>query len=123
MTPHSLSTKRLLKYLPPKGMPLNPSGSEIIKFSYARDSIAPYDHIFDTFVKDFKFSEAAQYIEAAMKEKHTITEQGPFRLKLLPSQPGAQEEVDLLLGGGVSGKECYVERKRICMYQDENRGK
>jgi hypothetical protein len=47
MTPHSPTTKRLLKYLPPNGMPVNPSGPEIIKFSYARDNIATYDHIFD----------------------------------------------------------------------------
>lgn len=36
------------------------------------------------FVKDFPFSEAAQLIGAAMKEKHTIIEKWPFRLKLRP---------------------------------------
>lgn len=70
-------------------------------------------------MKDFKFLEAAQFIGAAMKEKHTIIEKWPFRLKLRPGQPGAQEEFDRLLGGGVSGKERYVEWKRICMYEDE----
>lgn len=47
LTPHSPTTKRLLKYLPPKGMPTNPSDPEIIKFSFARDNVATYDHIFD----------------------------------------------------------------------------
>jgi hypothetical protein len=64
-------------------------------------------------VTDFKFSEAAQSIGAAMKEKNTIIEQWPFRLKLRPGQPGAQGEFERLLGGGVSGKERYVEWKRI----------
>lgn len=64
-------------------------------------------------MKHFKFSEAAQFIGAAMKEKHTIITTWPFRLKLRPGQPGAQEEFDRLLGGGVSGKERYVEWKRI----------
>jgi hypothetical protein len=47
MTPHSPATKRLLKYLPPKGMPTSSSDPKIIKFSYARDMVATYDHIFD----------------------------------------------------------------------------
>lgn len=74
-------------------------------------------------MKDFKFPEAAQFIGAAMKEKHTIIEKWPFRLKLRPGQPGAQEEFDRLLGGGVSGKERYVEWQRICMYDDEIKDK
>jgi hypothetical protein len=47
MTPHSLTTERLLKYLPPKGMLTNPSDPELVKFVLARDNVATYDHIFD----------------------------------------------------------------------------
>lgn len=54
-----------------------------------------------------------------MKEKHTIIEKWPFRLKLRPGQPGAQEEFDRLLRGDVSSKERYVEWKRTCVYEDE----
>jgi hypothetical protein len=54
-----------------------------------------------------------------VKEKHTIVEQWPFRLKLRPGQPGAQQEFDRLLAGGVSGKERYVEWKRVAMYESE----
>jgi hypothetical protein len=50
-----------------------------------------------------------------MKTKHTVIEEWPFRLKLRPGQQGAQEEFDRLLGGGVSGKERYVEWQRIYM--------
>ena len=51
-------------------------------------------------------------IDVAMKDKYTVIEKWPFRLKLQPGQAGAQEEFDRLLGGGVSGKECYLEWRR-----------
>jgi hypothetical protein len=54
-----------------------------------------------------------------VKEKHTVIEKWPFRLKLQPGQPGAQEEFDRLLAGGVAGKERYVEWKKIAVYEDE----
>ncbi|KAK4237717.1 hypothetical protein C8A03DRAFT_44438 [Achaetomium macrosporum] len=123
MARHSPATKRLLKYLPLKGMPNSQSDPELIKFIFARDSVATHDHIFDRVVKNFKFAEAAQFLGAAMKEKHTIIEKWRFRLKLRPGQPGAQEEFDRLLAGGVSGKERYVEWKRIAIYEDEVNGK
>ena len=65
------------------------------------------------FVKDFPVSEAAQFLGAAIKENHTVIEKWPFRLKLRPGQPKAQEEFDRLLRGGVSGKERYMEWKRV----------
>jgi hypothetical protein len=74
-------------------------------------------------MKNSPFSEAAQLLGAVMKEKHTVIEKWPFRLKLRPGQPGAQEEFDRLLGGGPSGKECYVEWKRISMYEYEIKDK
>ncbi|KAL2022832.1 hypothetical protein VTK56DRAFT_4363 [Thermocarpiscus australiensis] len=123
MAPHSPTTRRLLKYLPLKGMPTNEFDPELIKFGFARDIVATHDHVFDRFVKDFKFSEAAQFVGATMKEKHTVIEKWPFRLKLRPGQPGAQEEFNRLLAGGVSGKERYVEWKRIAMHEDEVKGK
>jgi len=51
MAPNSLTTRRLLKYLPPtKGILTSKSDPELIKFVYARDSVANYDHIFDRLV-------------------------------------------------------------------------
>lgn len=48
MGPHTQTTKRLLKYLPPKGIStINISDPELIKFSFARDSVANHDNIFD----------------------------------------------------------------------------
>lgn len=46
--PHSPTSKRLLKYLPLRGLaPTNLSDPRIIKLSFARDLVATYDHIFD----------------------------------------------------------------------------
>ncbi|KFY35595.1 hypothetical protein V494_05774 [Pseudogymnoascus sp. VKM F-4513 (FW-928)] len=107
MTPHSPETKRVIKYLPPtnNGISMGSYSTYIIKVLAARDIVATYDHIFKRYENDLKFSEMAQYLGGAVKENHTIIEKWPFRLKLQPGQPGAQEEFDRLLCGGVSGKE------------------
>jgi len=65
----------------------------------------------------FKYVETARYFGAAMKdqEKQTIVPRWPFRLVLRPGQPGAQQEFDQLLAGGVSGKEHYLEWRRVCL--------
>lgn len=60
--------------------------------------------------------------KAGLKVKHTIVEEWPFRLKLEPGEPGAQEEFDRLLAGGSSGKECYVEWKRLLSDKDMEAG-
>lgn len=62
---------------------------------------------------NFKFSEAADLMGAAMKDKHTIIDKWPYRLKLRPGQPGAQDEFGRLFTGGTSAKQRNVEWKRI----------
>lgn len=47
MTPHSPAMKTLLKYLPFKGRPTNPSDPELLQFLSARDNVATHDHTFD----------------------------------------------------------------------------
>lgn len=47
MGPNSPATKRLLKYLPPKGRPSGKNDPDIIKFNFARDIVAEHDRIFD----------------------------------------------------------------------------
>ncbi|EXK76747.1 hypothetical protein FOQG_18522 [Fusarium oxysporum f. sp. raphani 54005] len=114
-TMQSPSTKRLLKFLPPDHPPTSCHDPDIIKFSYARDYVRTYDHIFDRVANMFEFSRFPQFMGAAMKEKHTIVEKWPFRLKLEPGQKEAKEEFDLMMRGGASGKERYIEWKRIPM--------
>lgn len=48
MSEKSVTTKRLLKYLPLKGMArFDTNDPQVIKFTYARDNVATFDHIFD----------------------------------------------------------------------------
>lgn len=60
----------------------------------------------------YGFSETGRLVGATMKHEHTVIDKWPFRLKLQPGQPGAQEEFDRLMGGGVSSMERYLEWKR-----------
>jgi hypothetical protein len=46
MATNSVTTKRLLKYLPLKSIS-NPNDPQMIKFTYALDNVASHDHIFD----------------------------------------------------------------------------
>jgi hypothetical protein len=114
-TANSPSTKRLLKFLPPSRPPTSSHDPDIIKFAYGRDYVRNYDHIFDRVANMFSFSEFPRYIGVAMKEKNTIVERWPFRLKLNPEQKGAKEEFDLMMRGGASGKEMYIEWKRVAI--------
>ncbi|GIK06628.1 hypothetical protein Aspvir_002278 [Aspergillus viridinutans] len=101
--------------LPPKGMPTSHNDPELIKFNLGRDLVRTYGHIFDRYSKKFMFRDAADLLGAAMKDTHTIIDKWPYRLKLRPGQPGAQEEFDRCISGGMSGKERYVEWKRVHM--------
>jgi hypothetical protein len=62
---------------------------------------------------EFDFPIAAELAGAAMKLEHTVIEKWPFKLKLRPGQPGAQDEFNRLFSGGLSSKERYIEWKRL----------
>lgn len=47
LTTNSPVARRLLKYVPFKGMPTSPYDPALIKFNLARDYVTTYDHIFD----------------------------------------------------------------------------
>lgn len=113
LTLHSRATRDLLNYLPPNGTRNSKYDPALIKFNVGRELVGTYDHIFDRFMKDFEFQTAGQVFDAMMKEKHTIIEKWPYRLKLRPGQPGAQDEFDRCMRQSVSGKERYVEWKRV----------
>lgn len=55
------------------------------------------------------FEEAQRELGFVMKEKHTIVEKWPMKLKLALPQDGAQEEFELLRASMHSGSERYVE--------------
>ncbi|KAJ4110313.1 hypothetical protein NW768_012073 [Fusarium equiseti] len=109
----SASTKRLLQFIPPDHSPIGRHDPGIIKFSYARESVTNYDHVFNRVAKQFRFDEFPQYMGVTAKEQYTIIEGWPYRLRLEPKELGAKEEFDILMRGGPSGKERYMEWKRI----------
>ncbi|KAF3387278.1 hypothetical protein F1880_000152 [Penicillium rolfsii] len=113
LDPNSRASRDLLKYIPPKEKPRSIYDPSLIKFQHARELVAKYDHVFERFLEQFKVRETGDFVGAAMKEKHSILEKWPYRLKLRPGQPGAQEEFDRRLRDGVSGKERYIEWKRV----------
>ncbi|SPJ78857.1 uncharacterized protein FTOL_07248 [Fusarium torulosum] len=86
-----------------------PSGGRmILKSSSFHRLVIPCDTLMITSTS-FKFHQVAKNVGAIIKEEYTIVEKWPFRLKLQPGQPGAQEEFDHLMSAGVSGTERYVE--------------
>lgn len=60
-----------------------------------------------------EFDEFPKYMKVGIKAEHTIIEKWPSRLKLKPGQAGVQEEFDRMMGAGVTGKEFYLEWKRV----------
>ncbi|KEY75023.1 hypothetical protein S7711_01362 [Stachybotrys chartarum IBT 7711] len=112
MTLNSMSTRRLLRYLPPNGAPPSQYDPRIIKFNLARDLVTTYDNIFDRYMKEFEFREASELFGAMLKENHTIIQPWPNQLKLQPGQVGAQEEFDRCMSAGLTSKERYVEWQR-----------
>lgn len=74
--------------------------------------MGPRVNVDGRYATKFQFCKAADILGAAMKKKHTIIDKWPYRLKLRPDQPGAQDEFDRRMSESVSGKERYVEWKR-----------
>ncbi|RCI15981.1 hypothetical protein L249_3026 [Ophiocordyceps polyrhachis-furcata BCC 54312] len=88
---------------------------ELIKAAMAMDIVVRYDDTFERYANKANFCQAAALIGAAIKDRPTIVEKWPYRLKLRPGQPKAQEEFDRLLGSWAIGKERYVEWKKVDM--------
>ncbi|RBR26226.1 uncharacterized protein FIESC28_01009 [Fusarium coffeatum] len=109
----SPSTERLLQFLPPDHSPTSRYDPGFIMFSFARDSVTAYDSIFERVAEEYRFSDFPEYVGVQVKEKHTVVEKWPYRLKLEPKQKGAKEEFDMMMRGGPSGKERYMEWKRL----------
>ncbi|KAM0234889.1 hypothetical protein ACHAPO_006253 [Fusarium lateritium] len=109
----SPTSKCLLQFLPLTRPRMGKYDPDLIKLVHARDHVRDFDYIFRRIAKEFMFSDFPRYIGVAIKEEQTIVEKWPYRLKLKPEQEGAKEEFDLLMRSGTSGKELYLEWKRI----------
>ena len=67
----------------------------------------------NSYIVKHRMREATKSMGTVMKQSHTIVEKWPFRMKLQPGQPVTQAEFDQCLAIGVTGKERYIEWKRI----------
>ncbi|KAL4906956.1 hypothetical protein BDW74DRAFT_176553 [Aspergillus multicolor] len=100
-------------YLPFIRVPTSNYDPDICRRVVAMRVIATWDHVWDRFVKKKQLSETGAFLNAKMKDQHTIVEKWPYQLKLRPGQPGANEEFDRRLSDGIPSKLRYVEWARI----------
>ncbi|KAK4068705.1 uncharacterized protein Triagg1_7065 [Trichoderma aggressivum f. europaeum] len=96
-------------YDPTAGPKVDPKA---IMWTYAQANLAAYDPIFDRFMKHCRFWQVGQLFGVVVKDKHTVIEKWPFRLKLQYGQAGALEELVRLTDEVVFAKERYVEWRR-----------
>lgn len=59
-----------------------------------------------------EFKGIERYVGVVMKERHTIIDKWPMRLKKTADEEGGMEEFRALLASGGSGTERYMEWKR-----------
>lgn len=64
------------------------------------------------YTKAHKFNQIERNFGVAVKQRNTIIDKWPARLKLRPGQQGATEEFKGLLASGSTGSERYVEWKK-----------
>jgi len=62
-------------------------------------------------MREEHFQEIGCHLGLTMERPHTIIEEWPMRLKLLPDLAGAKEEFEILLASSHTGAERYVEWK------------
>lgn len=63
-------------------------------------------------MSDRDFEGAAQAAAAKMKDKNTLVEEWPFRVKRAPGETGAEEEFRMVFASRHSGVQRYVEWTR-----------
>ncbi|KAF5577993.1 hypothetical protein FPCIR_11794 [Fusarium pseudocircinatum] len=101
-------------YLPAPPLPTTNWDTVIIKWMFASDLVRTFDHVFDRIARKLEFDKFPEFLNVGIKDQHTIVDKWRFRLKLKPGQQGAQQEFDrMMMGQGVTGKEFYLEWKRV----------
>ncbi|KAF5541431.1 hypothetical protein FMEXI_7944 [Fusarium mexicanum] len=101
-------------YLPEPPLPTTTWDTVVIKWMFASDLVRTFDHVFDRIARKLEFDKFPEFLNVGIKDQHTIIDKWRFRLKLKPGQQGAQQEFDrMMMGQGVTGKEFYLEWKRV----------
>ncbi|KAL7652452.1 hypothetical protein ACMYSQ_009737 [Aspergillus niger] len=107
------TNKHLSGYLPSEEQSIITQCNKIGQLITVQAMIKDYSHVFERYIVKHRMREAAKSMGTVMKQSHTIVEKWPFRMKLQPGQPVTQAEFDQCLAIGVTGKERYIEWKRI----------
>ncbi|RAK96064.1 DUF4470 domain-containing protein [Aspergillus ibericus CBS 121593] len=78
----NVTQERLLRYLPSNRLSSTFRSLETVKLALAYPMVTSYDYAFDRYSNTFRFREFGHVLGAAVKERHTIVDKWPFRLKL-----------------------------------------
>lgn len=86
-------------------MSLDISNPDVLRLAHTKGIFRDFDVLFNKYTTNFGFLEVARTAGLMIKERNTIVEKWPLRLK-----PGAsKEEFRDLISGGHWGSERYVE--------------
>lgn len=88
---------------------VNPTSTTMFKFIAAKDLVRDYDKIFQYYMAGVNFSIAVANAGLQMRERQTIVEAWPMRLRKKPGELGAAEEFDELMASSCTGAERYFE--------------
>ena len=86
-----------------------PNSAETIRILAAKDLVRDYDRIFDFYKGAVGFEACAKNVGVRMRERNTVVEAWPMRLKKKPGEEGAEEEFQRLMASSSSGAPRYVE--------------
>lgn len=79
--------------------------ADFLRYNDARSMFRDLDKPFDMFMKECYLDDISQMVGLNIKNKHTLVEKWPLRLR----KGANQEEFDMLLASGHMGSERYVE--------------
>ncbi|KAK5993033.1 hypothetical protein PT974_06460 [Cladobotryum mycophilum] len=82
-----------------------------IRYTFGMDRFRDNDRYFNKYMRAWKFEDGGRRMGMAIKEKHTIIDKWPLRLRKIAGEEGSREEFDMSLGTGHAGDERYMEWK------------
>ncbi|KAL8640808.1 MAG: hypothetical protein Q9226_008703 [Calogaya cf. arnoldii] len=82
---------------------------DVMTMMAANDLVRDYDRIFGFYMDVVRFEACSKQTGVKMRQRNTIVEAWPRRLKKKPGEKGADEEFQSLLASDSSGAERYVE--------------
>ncbi|KAF8860575.1 hypothetical protein BDZ45DRAFT_619601 [Acephala macrosclerotiorum] len=101
--------KKVMRYIPIHNERLDTTSPQFYKVLEARMMFRDFDELFGRYMKFHSFPELAMAAGLKMKDRNTIVDPFPLRLK----KDATQEEFDIRVCDGASGGERYVEWRSL----------